>query len=128
MGHAPAPPHPLQLVQRIPEASLSFQKVPPSSLRSQDLDQNMNDRCEDALAGKTRPRNREEAGAPPLGELALGSGPRQGVEGSGLPGASRRRADARSSQVIFDNLMLNPVSQLSQAIRENTEHLAEKMK
>ncbi|XP_007455641.1 PREDICTED: centrosomal protein of 170 kDa protein B isoform X2 [Lipotes vexillifer] len=79
-----------ELVQRIPEASLNFQKVPPSSLRSQDLDQNMNDRCEDPLAGKTRPRNREE--------------------------------------VIFDNLMLNPVSQLSQAIRENTEHLAEKMK
>ncbi|XP_023986755.1 centrosomal protein of 170 kDa protein B isoform X5 [Physeter macrocephalus] len=79
-----------ELVQRIPEASLNFQKVPPGSLRSQDLDQNMNDRCEDPLAGKTRPRNREE--------------------------------------VIFDNLMLNPVSQLSQAIRENTEHLAEKMK
>lgn len=34
----------------------------------------------------------------------------------------------RSFQVIFDNLMLNPVSQLSHAIRENTEHLAEKMK
>ncbi|KAB0398858.1 hypothetical protein E2I00_006052 [Balaenoptera physalus] len=117
-----------RLVQRIPEASLNFQKVPPGSLRSQDLDQNMNDRCEDPLAGKTRPRNREEAGAPPRRELALGSGPRQGVEGTGLPGASRRRADARSSQVIFDNLMLNPVSQLSQAIRENTEHLAEKMK
>ncbi|XP_059859800.1 centrosomal protein of 170 kDa protein B isoform X1 [Delphinus delphis] len=79
-----------ELVQRIPEASLNFQKVPPSTPRSQDLDQNMNDRCEDPLAGKTRPRNREE--------------------------------------VIFDNLMLNPVSQLSQAIRENTEHLAEKMK
>ncbi|XP_061037356.1 LOW QUALITY PROTEIN: centrosomal protein of 170 kDa protein B [Eubalaena glacialis] len=79
-----------ELVQRIPEASLNFQKVPPGSLRSQDLDQNMNDRCEDPLAGKMRPRNREE--------------------------------------VIFDNLMLNPVSQLSQAIRENTEHLAEKMK
>lgn len=30
--------------------------------------------------------------------------------------------------MIFDNLMLNPVSQLSHAIRENTEHLAEKMK
>lgn len=30
--------------------------------------------------------------------------------------------------MICDNLMLNPVSQLSQAIRENTEHLAEKMK
>uniref|UniRef100_A0A4W5R6Q3 Centrosomal protein 170B n=1 Tax=Hucho hucho TaxID=62062 RepID=A0A4W5R6Q3_9TELE len=33
-----------------------------------------------------------------------------------------------SLQVILDNLMLNPVSQLSQAIRENTEQLAEKMK
>uniref|UniRef100_A0A8C3YDT2 Centrosomal protein 170B n=1 Tax=Catagonus wagneri TaxID=51154 RepID=A0A8C3YDT2_9CETA len=79
-----------ELVQRIPEASLNFQKVPPGSLSSRDLDQNMNDRCEDPLANKTRPRNPEE--------------------------------------VIFDNLMLNPVSQLSHAIRENTEHLAEKMK
>uniref|UniRef100_A0A2K6GIF1 Centrosomal protein 170B n=1 Tax=Propithecus coquereli TaxID=379532 RepID=A0A2K6GIF1_PROCO len=79
-----------ELVQRIPEASLNFQKVPPGSLNSRDLDQNMNDTCEDALANRTKPRNREE--------------------------------------VIFDNLMLNPVSQLSQAIRENTEHLAEKMK
>nr|XP_019969001.1 PREDICTED: centrosomal protein of 170 kDa protein B-like [Paralichthys olivaceus] len=34
----------------------------------------------------------------------------------------------RMFQVILDNLMLNPVSQLSQAIRENTEQLAEKMK
>ncbi|OXB75671.1 UNVERIFIED_CONTAM: hypothetical protein H355_015365 [Colinus virginianus] len=33
-----------------------------------------------------------------------------------------------TSQVIFDNLMLNPVSQLSHTIRENTENLAEKMK
>ncbi|XP_062945912.1 centrosomal protein of 170 kDa protein B isoform X2 [Cynocephalus volans] len=79
-----------ELVQRIPEASLNFQKVPPGSSNSRDLDQNMNDSREDALANKTRPRNREE--------------------------------------VIFDNLMLNPVSQLSHAIRENTEHLAEKMK
>ncbi|XP_024119461.2 centrosomal protein of 170 kDa protein B [Oryzias melastigma] len=29
---------------------------------------------------------------------------------------------------MLDNVMLNPVSQLSQAIRENTEQLAEKMK
>ncbi|XP_004434372.1 PREDICTED: centrosomal protein of 170 kDa protein B [Ceratotherium simum simum] len=79
-----------ELVQRIPEASLNFQKVPPGSLNSRDLDQNMNDRREVPMANKTRPRNREE--------------------------------------VIFDNLMLNPVSQLSHAIRENTEHLAEKMK
>lgn len=79
-----------ELVQRIPEASLNFQKVPPGSLSARDLDQNMNDCREDPLTNKTRPRNREE--------------------------------------VIFDNLMLNPVSQLSHAIRENTEHLAEKMK
>lgn len=51
-------------MQRIPEASLNFQKVPPGSLGPRDLDQNMNDRGEDALANKTRPRNREEAGAP----------------------------------------------------------------
>ncbi|XP_076984493.1 centrosomal protein of 170 kDa protein B isoform X2 [Tamandua tetradactyla] len=79
-----------ELVQRIPEASLHFQKVPPRALNSRDFDQNMNARREEPLASKTRPRNREE--------------------------------------VIFDNLMLNPVSQLSHAIRENTEHLAEKMK
>ncbi|XP_045677978.1 centrosomal protein of 170 kDa protein B isoform X2 [Phyllostomus hastatus] len=79
-----------ELVQRIPEASLHFQKVPPGAPSPRDLDQNMNDRREDPLANKTRPRNREE--------------------------------------VIFDNLMLNPVSRLSQAIREDTEHLAEKMK
>ncbi|XP_054423753.1 centrosomal protein of 170 kDa protein B [Pteronotus mesoamericanus] len=79
-----------ELVQRIPEASLNFQKVPPGALNSRDFDQNMNDRREEPLVNKPRPRNREE--------------------------------------VIFDNLMLNPVSQLSQAIRENTEHLAEKMK
>ncbi|KAM6171556.1 centrosomal protein of 170 kDa protein B isoform 2-T2 [Erethizon dorsatum] len=79
-----------ELVQHIPEASLNFQKVPPGTLTSQDLDQNMNNSHKDALGNKTRPRNREE--------------------------------------VIFDNLMLNPVSQLSHAIRENTEHLTEKMK
>ncbi|KAM6202707.1 centrosomal protein of 170 kDa protein B [Rhynchocyon petersi] len=79
-----------ELVQRIPEASLNFQKVPPGALDSGDFDQNMNDSREEPLASKTRPRNREE--------------------------------------VIFDNLMLNPVSQLSHAIRENTESLTEKMK
>ncbi|OBS65710.1 hypothetical protein A6R68_05783 [Neotoma lepida] len=66
-----------ELVQRIPEASLNFQKVPPGSMNCHNLDQNMNDSREDALANKTRPRN---------------------------------------------------LSQLSHAIRENTEHLAEKMK
>lgn len=54
----------LQLVPRIPEASLNFQKVPPGSMNSHNLDQNMNDSREDALAHKTRPRNREEARCP----------------------------------------------------------------
>ncbi|XP_026861086.2 centrosomal protein of 170 kDa protein B isoform X2 [Electrophorus electricus] len=40
---------------------------------------------------------------------------------------SKRRTWTRE-EVLLDNLMLNPVSQLSQAIRENTEQLAEKMK
>ncbi|KAM9202314.1 centrosomal protein of 170 kDa protein B isoform 3-T3 [Dugong dugon] len=79
-----------ELVQRIPEASLNFQKVPPGALNLRDFDQNMNDRREDTLVSKMKPRNREE--------------------------------------VIFDNLMLNPVSQLSHAIRENTESLTQKMK
>uniref|UniRef100_A0A3B4UUX5 Centrosomal protein 170B n=1 Tax=Seriola dumerili TaxID=41447 RepID=A0A3B4UUX5_SERDU len=43
------------------------------------------------------------------------------------PGSKQRRPWNREEQVILDNLMLNPVSQLSQAIRENTEQLAEKM-
>ncbi|XP_068454836.1 centrosomal protein of 170 kDa protein B isoform X2 [Clinocottus analis] len=43
------------------------------------------------------------------------------------PGSKQRRPWNRE-EVVLDNLMLNPVSQLSQAIRENTEQLAEKMK
>uniref|UniRef100_A0A3P8TPM9 Centrosomal protein 170B n=1 Tax=Amphiprion percula TaxID=161767 RepID=A0A3P8TPM9_AMPPE len=44
------------------------------------------------------------------------------------PSSKQRRPWNREEfQVILDNLMLNPVSQLSQAIRENTEQLAEKM-
>lgn len=111
-----AKPCPPQLVQRIPEASLTFQKVPPGCLNSRDFDQNMNDSREDTLANKTRLRNHEEA---------------RGAAGErGGPGALRAPvyADTSPSQVIFDNLMLNPVSQLSHAIRENTEQLAEKMK
>uniref|UniRef100_A0A3Q3ASV0 Centrosomal protein 170Bb n=1 Tax=Kryptolebias marmoratus TaxID=37003 RepID=A0A3Q3ASV0_KRYMA len=77
-----------ELVQRIPEASLNYQKVPPGSAAALDLDANMNET--DPTSLQRRPWNREE-------------------------------------QVILDNLMLNPVSQLSQAIRENTEQLAEKM-
>ncbi|XP_051581224.1 centrosomal protein of 170 kDa protein B isoform X2 [Myxocyprinus asiaticus] len=41
---------------------------------------------------------------------------------------SSRRRPWNREEVILDNLMLNPVSQLSQVIRENTEQLAEKMK
>lgn len=44
-----------------------------------------------------------------------------------LPNTPASTISARE-EVILDNLMLNPVSQLSQAIRENTEQLAEKMK
>ncbi|NXM08736.1 C170B protein, partial [Tyrannus savana] len=87
-----------ELVQHIPEASLNYQKVPPGSAELKDFDQNMNDNREEDPSRKTRARNREEAG-----HLFL-------------------------YFVIFDNLMLNPVSQLSHTIRENTENLAEKMK
>lgn len=64
LGCSSVPASPLQLVQRIPEASLNFQKVPPGALTSRDLDQNMNNSHEDAFGNKTRPRNREEARCP----------------------------------------------------------------
>ncbi|XP_042335385.1 centrosomal protein of 170 kDa protein B isoform X2 [Sceloporus undulatus] len=41
---------------------------------------------------------------------------------------TRKTRIRNREEVIFDNLMLNPVSQLSHTIRENTENLAEKMK
>ncbi|NWI62543.1 C170B protein, partial [Todus mexicanus] len=44
------------------------------------------------------------------------------------PSRKTRTRNRNSVVVIFDNLMLNPVSQLSHTIRENTENLAEKMK
>ncbi|KAF2986326.1 hypothetical protein EK904_009855 [Melospiza melodia maxima] len=46
---------------------------------------------------------------------------------SSVPNTPASTISARE-EVIFDNLMLNPVSQLSHTIRENTENLAEKMK
>ncbi|NWT24585.1 C170B protein, partial [Cardinalis cardinalis] len=91
-----------ELVQHIPEASLNYQKVPPGSVELKDFDQNMNDNREEDPSRKTRTRNREEAGHLFLYFIY--------------------------DMVIFDNLMLNPVSQLSHTIRENTENLAEKMK
>ncbi|NXM94803.1 C170B protein, partial [Sylvia borin] len=91
-----------ELVQHIPEASLNYQKVPPGSVELKDFDQNMNDNREEDPSRKTRTRNREEAGHLFLYFIY--------------------------DIVIFDNLMLNPVSQLSHTIRENTENLAEKMK
>ncbi|NWW85702.1 C170B protein, partial [Rhynochetos jubatus] len=44
------------------------------------------------------------------------------------PSRKTRTRNHEDVLVIFDNLMLNPVSQLSHTIRENTENLAEKMK
>lgn len=78
------PPVSLQLVQRIPEASLNFQKVPPGSLSARDLDQNMNDCREDPPTNKTRPRNREEAGTPPAASAGLAA--RTGSLGGGGAG------------------------------------------
>ncbi|XP_056873518.1 centrosomal protein of 170 kDa protein B isoform X4 [Takifugu flavidus] len=46
---------------------------------------------------------------------------------SSLPNTPASTISARE-EALLDNLMLNPVSQLSQAIRENTEQLADKMK
>ncbi|KAM7375676.1 hypothetical protein PAMP_005465 [Pampus punctatissimus] len=76
-----------QLVQRIPEAGLNYQRVPPSSAPTMDSVQNRSDHEQNS---RQRARSREE--------------------------------------VIVDSLMLNPVSQIIVAIRENTEQLAEKMK
>ncbi|KAK2538908.1 Cep170b [Columba guinea] len=100
-----------ELVQHIPEASLNYQKVPPGSVELKDFDQNMNDNREEDPSRKTRTRNREEAG-----HLFLYFISDWNVVGY------------LAVKVIFDNLMLNPVSQLSHTIRENTENLAEKMK
>uniref|UniRef100_UPI003AB0A780 centrosomal protein of 170 kDa protein B isoform X1 n=1 Tax=Centroberyx gerrardi TaxID=166262 RepID=UPI003AB0A780 len=76
-----------ELVQRIPEAGLNYQRVPPGSAAAREPDRNLSDHEPNS---RRRTRNREE--------------------------------------VIVDNLMLNPVSQISMAIRENTEQLAEKIK
>ncbi|XP_056349314.1 centrosomal protein of 170 kDa protein B isoform X7 [Oenanthe melanoleuca] len=63
-----------------------------------------------------------------------GDGDSQSSSGTGpspslgsVPNTPASTISARE-EVIFDNLMLNPVSQLSHTIRENTENLAEKMK
>ncbi|XP_056873517.1 centrosomal protein of 170 kDa protein B isoform X3 [Takifugu flavidus] len=42
--------------------------------------------------------------------------------------SSKHHRPWKREEALLDNLMLNPVSQLSQAIRENTEQLADKMK
>ncbi|XP_028914729.1 centrosomal protein of 170 kDa protein B isoform X2 [Ornithorhynchus anatinus] len=52
----------------------------------------------------------------------------QNVNDSQDDNLTRRTRARNREEVIFDNLMLNPVSQLSHTIRENTENLAEKMK
>ncbi|XP_059208693.1 centrosomal protein of 170 kDa protein B isoform X2 [Centropristis striata] len=76
-----------QLVHRIPEAGLNYQRVPPSSASMREPDQSSSDQEQ----------------------------------------VSRPRARSRDD-IIVDNLMLNPVSQITMAIRENTEQLADKMK
>ncbi|KAF4792549.1 Centrosomal protein of 170 kDa protein B [Turdus rufiventris] len=58
-------------------------------------------------------------------QSSSGTGPSPSL--SSVPNTPASTISARE-EVIFDNLMLNPVSQLSHAIRENTENLAEKMK
>ncbi|KAM9341296.1 centrosomal protein of 170 kDa protein B [Symphorus nematophorus] len=76
-----------QLVHRIPEAGLNYQRVPPSSASTREPDQTSSDHEQ----------------------------------------TSRQRARSRD-EVMVDNLMLNPVSQIIMAIRENTEQLADKIK
>ncbi|XP_040915969.1 centrosomal protein of 170 kDa protein B isoform X2 [Toxotes jaculatrix] len=76
-----------QLVQRIPEAGLNYQRVPPCSASAREPDQSSSDHEQSSMQ---RARSRDE--------------------------------------VIVDNLMLNPVSQIIVAIRENTEQLADKIK
>uniref|UniRef100_A0A667ZVI7 Centrosomal protein 170B n=1 Tax=Myripristis murdjan TaxID=586833 RepID=A0A667ZVI7_9TELE len=79
-----------ELVQRVPDAGLNYQRVPPGSEDVKEPDQNVSD---------NEPNSKQWAG---------------------------NREELCS--VIVDNLMLNPVSQVSMAIRENTEKLAEKIK
>ncbi|XP_019940558.2 centrosomal protein of 170 kDa protein B isoform X1 [Paralichthys olivaceus] len=76
-----------QLVQRIPEAGLNYQRVPPSSASTREPEQSSSDLEQN---GRQRARSRDE--------------------------------------LVVDNLMLNPVTQIIVAIRENTEQLADKIK
>ncbi|XP_054056263.1 centrosomal protein of 170 kDa protein B isoform X6 [Rissa tridactyla] len=61
------------------------------------------------------------------GDSQSSSGTAPSTSLSSVPNTPASTISARE-EVIFDNLMLNPVSQLSHTIRENTENLAEKMK
>nr|XP_020470173.1 centrosomal protein of 170 kDa protein B-like isoform X2 [Monopterus albus] len=76
-----------QLVQRISEAGLNYQRVPPSSASTKELNQSSGDHEQ----------------------------------------KSRQQARSRD-EVIVDNMMLDPLSQVIVAIRENTEQLADKIK
>lgn len=124
-----------QLVHRIPEASLNYQKVPPGSAALSDLDQNMNE----AESGSKlqRPWRPEEVTAFLLGLRPPVEARCWWCEQDAacwekvleLLGVEMVLAEGLLLlQVLLDNLMLNPVSELSQAIRENTEQLAHKMK
>ncbi|KAJ4939242.1 hypothetical protein JOQ06_028698 [Pogonophryne albipinna] len=76
-----------QLVHRIPEAGLNYQRVPPNSAPPREPEQSCSD---PEVSSRPRARSRDE--------------------------------------VTVDNQMLNPVSQITMAIRENTEQLADKIK
>ncbi|XP_034078208.1 centrosomal protein of 170 kDa protein B isoform X7 [Gymnodraco acuticeps] len=76
-----------QLVHRIPEAGLNYQRVPPNAAPPREPEQSCSD---PEVSSRPRARSRDE--------------------------------------VTVDNLMLNPVSQVTMAIRENTEQLADKIK
>ncbi|XP_028250880.1 centrosomal protein of 170 kDa protein B isoform X2 [Parambassis ranga] len=76
-----------QLIQRIPEAGLNYQRTPPSSAPTREPDHSSSDHEQHF----------------------------------------RRLARSRD-EVTVDNLLLNPVSQVIVAIRENTEQLADKIK
>ncbi|XP_034713869.1 centrosomal protein of 170 kDa protein B isoform X2 [Etheostoma cragini] len=77
-----------QLVHRIPEAGLNYQRVPPSSTSTREPDQSSADHEQHR----------------------------------------RQRAQSRDEVIVDDHLMLNPVSQITMAIRENTEQLSDKIK
>ncbi|KAG7281219.1 hypothetical protein CRUP_019744, partial [Coryphaenoides rupestris] len=96
-----------ELVQHIPEAGLNYQRVPPGPAVSKDPDQDTRD--QDTRDQDTRDQNTRD-------------------QNTGDQEPSTRSGPHNPEEVIVDNLMLNPVTQISQAIRQNTDQLAGKLK